>query len=340
MISNTVAVIILIKLGASIYVVKLGSSVLFFTTPLIVSLYIRKRYSLTSKCEPDYSAIKGRSAVTFHSISNLIHNNTDVVLLTLFFDAKIISIYSIHNLIICKVRALLLAFTTGIEAAFGDMWAKHDYNLLQDSFNHFEYILFSFVSVIFSCITVLFIPFIQIYTQNISDVNYVRPALAYSFIVSELFFCLRQPYLIIVYSTGSFEDTKIGAAVEAILNIILSILLMTKFGLIGIVFGTIFANLFRTVQFALYVSKHILHRKYIYLIYRALWLVATSGISIALIKYLIQWVHPSSGWEGWITKGVIAFLISSVITFLSSILFYKNDISFLFNKVKGLVKIR
>ena len=44
-ICNTICVAILIKLNCSIYIVKLGSSLVFLMAPAIVSLYIHKKYS-------------------------------------------------------------------------------------------------------------------------------------------------------------------------------------------------------------------------------------------------------------------------------------------------------
>lgn len=54
---------------------------------------------LTNKCEPDNTGIEQRGAVAFLSIAKLIHQNVDLVLLTFFTDAKIISVYTVYYLV-------------------------------------------------------------------------------------------------------------------------------------------------------------------------------------------------------------------------------------------------
>ena len=121
---NTICVFILINLNYSIFAVKLGSSLVFLFAPILLEIIVRKKYKLIDDCEPDTAGIKGRTAVAFHSIANLIHDNTDIALLTLFTDAKMISVYTVYYLVIGQIRSLLQIFTSGMEAAFGDMWAK------------------------------------------------------------------------------------------------------------------------------------------------------------------------------------------------------------------------
>ena len=41
---NTILVAVLIKIGGNIYIVKLGSSIVFLITPVIMELYVQKKY--------------------------------------------------------------------------------------------------------------------------------------------------------------------------------------------------------------------------------------------------------------------------------------------------------
>ena len=46
---NTICVAVLISFGSSIYTVKLGSSVIYFITPFIMHLYVKKKYKLINE---------------------------------------------------------------------------------------------------------------------------------------------------------------------------------------------------------------------------------------------------------------------------------------------------
>jgi hypothetical protein len=89
---NTICTAVFIYFGCSIYMVKLGSSIIFVILPAIVHFYVKKKYNLTNHCEPDSTGIQQRGAVAFHSLANILHSNTDIIVLTLFADVKEIAV--------------------------------------------------------------------------------------------------------------------------------------------------------------------------------------------------------------------------------------------------------
>lgn len=330
-IANTICVAVLIKIGASIFIVKLGSSIVFLISPWILHIYVSKRYKLTSKCDPDTSGIEGRKAVAFHSIANIIHDNTDIMVLTFFMDAKQISVYTVYYLVIGKIKTLLQVFTSGMEAAFGNMWVKHEMVTLNKVFKAYEHLLFSFTVVVFSCVGMLILPFVSEYTRGITDVVYYRVDFAVLITIAEAAFCIRQPYLLLVYATGNYEATKRGALEEAIINLSLSIILVQFVGINGVVIGTLVANIFRTVQYSIFVSNKILNRSTVLIIKHVVWMLACMGVIIPIVMCLGGFVL-ASGWIGWLVKAVITFIAAFTITAIFSILFYRDDSMYLINK--------
>lgn len=332
-IANTVCVAVLIKLGASIFIVKLGSSIVFLISPWILHIYVGKRYKLTSKCDPDTSGIEGRKAVAFHSIANIIHDNTDIMVLTFFMDAKQISVYTVYYLVIGKIKTLLQVFTSGMEAAFGNMWVKHEIDTLNKVFKAYEHLLFSFTVVVFSCVGTLILPFVSEYTRGITDVVYYRVDFAVLITIAEAAFCIRQPYLLLVYATGNYEATKRGALEEAIINLSLSIILVQFVGINGVVIGTLIANVFRTVQYSIFVSNKILNRSIVLTVKHVVWMLACMGVIIPIVMSFDEFVL-ASGWIGWLIKAVITFIAALTITVIFSMLFYRDDSMYLINKAK------
>jgi O-antigen/teichoic acid export membrane protein len=340
-IMNTVCVALLISLGASIYIVKLGSSIVFFIAPALLNVYIKKKYKLIKECEPDNSGINQRKAVAFHSIANIIHNNTDLMVLTLFVDAKVISVYTVYYLVIGKIKTLMQVFTSGMEAAFGDMWVKKEYKTLEVSFSGYEYMLYCFAGIVFSCVGALIIPFVKLYTRGVTDVNYVLPMFAILVTITEAVYCIRDPYLTLVYATGSFEETKKGAMWEAIINIIISVACVSFVGIYGVIIGTLVANIYRTVQFAQYISKNILNRSFGVVVRRVIWLISCSLISLSVYYCTMELINLSLiGWGIWVIKAIICFSICVIIVLVMSVLFYRNDFKYLMTLVKRVFGVR
>ena len=54
-----------------------------------------------------------------------------------------------------------------------------------------------------------------------------------------------------VYAAGHFKETQLSSIIEAVLNIVLSVLLVLKFGLVGVAIGTGTARWKRELYLAL-----------------------------------------------------------------------------------------
>jgi len=329
-IANTAISAILIKMGASIFCVKLAGSLVFFIAPFVLNIYVKKKYGLISDCEPDDSAIKGRKAAAFHSIANIVHNNTDLLVLTVFADAKQISVYSVYYLVVGKIKSIMSVFTNGLEAAFGNMWAKNELDLLKHHFKVLEFALYAFTAVIFSCVGILIVPFIAEYTKGVHDVNYILYDFAILISLAEGMYCIREPYLILIQATGYYEETKIGALIEALLNIFLSIILVNFIGINGVIIGTFVANTFRTFQYAVFIAKYITNESFMHTACRFLWLVANVAIIVIISFFILQTLPVFDGWTGWIRQAAIVLIIACVVTLISSLAFYKNNLMYLF----------
>lgn len=336
---NTICVAILIFLGGNIYVVKLGSSIVFLITPIIMELYVRKKYKLTNDCEPDNTGIEQRGAVAFLSVANLVHNNVDLVLLTLFTDAKIISVYTVYYLVVGKIKTLMSVVTSGMEAAFGNMWVKKEYDSLNKNFRGFEYVMFSFTAVIFSCVGMLIIPFIVRYTSGVTDVEYARIDLAILITIAEAFYCIRQPYMTLVQATGHYKETKNGSAVEAILNLLVSLILIKPLGIAGVVVGTLVANAFRTVQYSLFISKNVLHRSISEVILKFIWLCGCAAIACTFSLIIESKIMFAPGWNGWLIEAIAVFIISCIVWLIMSLLFYRRDFLLIVNVGKNMIGV-
>lgn len=337
-IANTIIVAILIYAGGSIYTVKLGSSVVFLMVPAIMNVYVKKKYALISDCTPSKEGLAQRRAVAVHSIANIVHDNTDLIILTLFTDAKIISVYTVYYLVIGKIKSLLHIVTSGMEAAFANMWVKEEYDTLKRNFSGFEHVIFTFTAVVFSCVAMLILPFVTRYTQGIHDVQYVRVDMAVLITIAEAAFCIRQPYLILVYATGNYNATKKGAVLEAVINIVVSVVMTAMIGISGVVIGTLVANVIRTAQYFLFITKNVLKTDPRKGLKRVLWLIATSLLICGISAAITPLLSVPLNWGGWIMQAVIVFFIACVVTLLASVAFYRKDMEFILSFAKRLVR--
>ena len=322
---NTVVIAIIIHIGGNIFIVKAVSAVIYAMTPAGIAVYVRKHYNLDLNCEPRKDALKRQNDAAIHSVANIIHDNTDTLILTLFLDAKVLSVYAVYYAVVGKIKTFITQAGVGIEAAFGDMWAKREIDNLRARFRIYEFLISVFTTIIFSCVGVLIVSFVKLYTINVTDINYDRPVFAILIMAAEAAFCIRHPYRSLVHATGMFKETKNAAIIEAVLNLVTSVILVWRIGLNGVVIGTLIANLYRTFSYARFVSSHILSRKFVSALLRIVWTGISITLTILAMSPIVNMI-PLQGWMGWILCGIISVFFSSIMSIILSLLFYRDDL--------------
>ena len=238
---HVAVVYLLVQMGGTLHVVKSFSALVYMIVPLFLYVYVRRHYRIDHKCPPDNEAIKQRWNGLGQHIAYFLHTHTDVVVLTLFTDFIEVSVYAVHYLVASGIQKIAQIFANGFEAAFGDMMAKNERAALDRSFRIYELVSSSVVVILFSTAGLLINPFVSLYTHGITEVNYHRELFAYILLLSEATYCIRQPYHAVVMAAGHFKQTQKFAFLEAGTNIVLSVLLVKRFGIVGVAFGTLIA---------------------------------------------------------------------------------------------------
>lgn len=333
---SAIAVVILALMGSNILVIKLVSGLIFIMRPLAQNFYVRKKYKINLRDAEDDYPIKQKWDGLAQHIAAVIHNNTDVVVLTIFTTLAEVSIYSVYYLVVAGIKKIVQSFNNGLDASFGDMIAKKESENLKRKFSTYELLYMIVVTAIFATAILMITPFVAVYTKGVTDADYYRPVFGYLLVISEYIWAIRLPYNSITLAAGHFRETRRGAWVEAIVNIIISIILVHKFGLIGVAIGTITAMLIRTVEFVYHANKYILKRS-IWESVKKILLTIVATIVIVLMMNCIG-IDASAGFGAWIVCALVTFLIASVITLLLFFLFYKKDFKAILRRMKRMIR--
>lgn len=335
-ITNTIFASLLILSGFGIHFVKLASAFVFIIPPVFYNIYVVKKYNINKKVEPDYSLIGERWDAFGHQIANFINTNTDIIVATIFLGVKEVSVYSIYYMIGNAIKKGIKAISTGTTAAFGNMLAKNQNELLERRFNQYETLIYYLSTVLVTVTIIMIVPFVKIYTSGITDVNYERPLFGALLCIAIYFESIRLPYQQLVYAAGEFRKTRNGSFAEAAINIVFSIILVNIIGLSGIIVGTIVALSFRTIQFSYFVGKNIIPRSIFFMMKKMIYSIITFLVSlIAASKFPINSISTVGEWIFW------AWMISIIVTSLGFVLcfaLFKEDVKGLIQVIIQLVK--
>ena len=117
---------ILLLNGFNIVVVMSAQFVLTLLRILFMRIYMQREYRwITTKEEPDFSALSQRKYVMVQQLSYFVYSNTDVMILTLFSSLEMVSVYTIYNLIIGTMESVVWAFTSSFVFALGQPKSKY-----------------------------------------------------------------------------------------------------------------------------------------------------------------------------------------------------------------------
>ena len=332
-----------IQFGCSALAVKSVAAVIYLLRSLAVGVYVKSHYpNVDFHAEPDMQSFGQRWAALLHQIAGMIVCNTDVVLLTLLVRVNAlveVSVYSTYNLVAYALSNLMNSISNGLSAGFGDVISRGERDTLERSFSSYEFVFFILIFTAYSCMAVLLYPFIALYSANFADhQTYLRWALVALFTVAGLFQQLRLPGLTIICAAGHYKQTQWRAIMEAAINLGVSLILINRLGICGVLIGTCASYLYRTTDVIIYTAKNFLPgtlRRSIVRIFRN---AAVSGAMTVGGLHLIS--RSVYSWGGWIINAVAFGILDIVVVIITNFLFERTEMVNAFMRFQEIAKNR
>ena len=334
---NAILVVLLIKFGANIQIVKLGSAFVFVLKPILQNIYVRRKYNINFKNVKEKYELKQKWDGLAQHIASVVHNNTDIAILTIFANTAEVSVYSVYLYVVTGIKNLVQALTGGVDASFGDMIAKDEQENLNRSFRTYELFYFTLITIVYIITLVMILPFVEVYTKGVTDANYYRPIFAILITLAEFMWSIRLPYSGITLAAGHFKQTNKGAWVEVFTNLIISIALVFKFGMIGVAIGTLVAMTIRTIEFMYHTSKYILKRSQMENVKRVAILIIETLIMVPIGFYISSFIEVNS-YISWIGLAILVGIIALLGVGITNSITYRKDLKDLLNMIKRIFK--
>ena len=332
---NVVLTVALIFLNFGIHFIKAVCTTLFVLQPVFINLYSKIYYRLKNNVEPNVSVLKNRFTATYYSLAEFVHKKTDILVLTLFSTLEEISVYSIYLIITIGINQIISMATHSFQAALGNMYAKKETDRFHQAFRVYVLLVHLITAIVFTTNLCMINSFVKLYVADVSDANYYRPVFSFFIVSAEMLYCFRTPYQAIIFVAGHFKETQNGAIIEAVVNLVISVALVFKYGIVGVAIGTVIAMTYRTFYLAHYLRRNIVSIDYSYSIKR----YAISIITVLTLYALFTaFVTPPDSFYGWAIMAAITTIVFSIIVFSINSLFYPKDVSVFLNGVLQLIE--
>lgn len=224
---------------------------------IYISIIANKQYPFLNSLHTEYldkndikKIFSDIKALMIYKIGSTVLDGTDNVILSAFIGLNWVGLLSNYTLIINSINMVISQIISAVTASVGNFIAKEDkekYGVLLDNLTFFTYMIYSIVFVGLLC---LLNPFIEIVfgPQYLLNVDVVV-VLSINFYI----FGMLNPIWIFRTTMGLFVYGKYRPIVSAILNVIISILLVKLIGPVGVLVGTTITRLITNVWYDPYV---------------------------------------------------------------------------------------
>lgn len=313
---------ILINNGVSLVLVEFSYAITNALGAFAIYMIQKKSFSV-AKVNSSIKCIDQRWSGLGIQFAAFLHDNIDIILITIFCALSEVSVYSVYLLVALGLRSILMSFLSATTSGFGDLLARNEKDLAKLNFKRFNTLFIMISSIVFATAIVLMIPFVRVYTNGIVDAEYIRPVFAMIYLGAEMIYMYRVAYTQLPFANGRYKEVSPGAYIETGMNLVISLSLISALGIIGVGIGTIVSMTFRLVYQVWYLKKHLIKLSYQYS-YRNLLVNFLTVVAIALVNYyLIDIQAASYGW--WALWGIVTIVAVSLIFALVNMVFNKHD---------------
>ena len=257
---SNAARIILLYMGAGVLWVQGVFCIVDLCQVAIIVIYTYREYPWVSfKEQPNYSAISQKNSVLVHQIAGLIFNNTDTIILTFFCGLKTVSVYAMYTMLYGMVANIIGYISSSVSFAMGQLFNSDikRFKRIQECYENY-YLCFSFA--LFSIAYIFITPFLKLYTSGVNDIKYIDKILPIMFLIIQLLNYGRTTSGNIIDYAGHYKKTQNRSIIETIINILISLIGVARFGIYGVLLGTIAALLYRTNDMIIYANHVIMKR--------------------------------------------------------------------------------
>lgn len=253
---------------------------------------------------------KNIRALLMHRIGSIAVGNTDNILLSAIVSVNAVAVYSNYKLVFSGVNTIMNQVFSSITASVGNLVAEKDKQYAYGIYKALLLVILCVFGLISICMVSLFNDFIQLWVgkQFVESIDYVIILVVHFFISG-----VREPTNVFKNALGLFWNDRYKALIEAIVNVILSIVLGIAWGARGIFFATILSALLVPVwvePFILY--KHYFKRPlmdYFRFITKNVGIVLVIGIAV---YFLLQHFYITS-WLQLVLKTLICLILTGVL---------------------------
>lgn len=194
--------------------------------------------------------LKYSTGVFSHKFGYVVLNCTDNIVISTFIGSMAVGLYSNYLLIFSTILQLISIIINSVQSSVGNLVATSKHELEKLTFFRINFIyswIYGFCAI---CLITLATPFITIW---IGQQFALSSSIVYILVLNFYINGARQSVGTFVTAKGLYWDLRYKPVCEVIINLVVSIILIQKLGLIGTFVGTFAATILTSFWYEPYV---------------------------------------------------------------------------------------
>ena len=271
-------------------------------------------------------------AMVFHKIGHVAVFSTDSIIMAKFVSVAAVGLYSNYMLIRKALINVIDLFFVSIAASMGNVNACETDEKKYEVYGHVYFLSAWMFGLICICLLCLYNPFITIWLGEDYLLSF---STVFVIVLNFYMYCMRMPVNNTKEAMGLFWNDRFKPIFEVIINLVVSVILVKRFGIDGVLWGTLIS----TVTVPFWVEPYVLYKR---------------GFKKSVVKYYSHYFGylgitavaaavtyglcslTSSGIGGFLLKMIICALVPNVIYLL--VYHRTKDFGYLQNVITGLLR--
>lgn len=292
---------------------------------IVITIIANKKYPyITEKKvekidkETTGDIVKKVKGLIFHKIGSFAVLGTDNIIISKFLGVVTVGLYSNYNMIIQAVSNLFLQIFDSLTASVGNLLVEKNQEKSYDIYRNMlmvNSILFTFAATEIIC---LIEPFIKVW---IGEQYILSKTVLIILVINFYIQGMRKTCLVFKMAAGVFHEDRFFALIEAVVNIVASVVLVKFLGLPGVFLGTIISALpILLISYPKYVYKPLFNKSFSMYIKENAYYYMLAFITVIINMAVTNCINI----ENTIIKIIANAIVSIIIFIILQYLFFHN----------------
>lgn len=257
--------IIVVLFTSNFLLFLLTSAAVQFIQIFVINAYLNKLYPYLK--DKDVMPLDEKSkkevmtktkALMLHKMGDTARLQTDAIIISSFINVTVVAVVDNYNLIINTISGFVNIIFNSVISGFGNLIATESEDRQFKAFRVYRFFavwVYGFTAVGFY---LLLTPLVKIWLRD--DKWLLAPMIIGTVLIDYYFKGERVALMNYKTAAGVYEPDKYLSLIQGAVNLVLSIVLVIKIGLVGVYIGTVVSGLIANVTKPFIVYKYCFHR--------------------------------------------------------------------------------